>query len=764
MKKKNLEKESLLYHSEGKPGKITVSSHKKCNTEYNLSLAYSPGVAGPCREINKNSQKVYDYTSKGNLIAVISNGSAVLGLGNLGPLASKPVMEGKGILFKQFADIDVFDLELDSQNVDEFVQVVKALAPTFGGINLEDIKSPECFEIESRLKKELKIPVFHDDQHGTAIITVAAFINACFLTKRKMKTTKVVFSGAGAASLACAKLLIRMGVQKNNILICDSLGVIYKGRTRGMNSYKKQMVINTKKRTLSEAVKGSDAFIGLSVEDILTPKMLKSMKKFPLVFAMANPNPEINPELAHKTRKDVIMATGRTDYPNQANNVLGFPGVFRGALDVQATCINEDMKIAAARALAQLARDDVPESVSEAYDDKQFSFGPHYILPKPFDPRVVQKVASAVAKAAIKTKVAKKTIKDFKIYEERLESLEGVKKSFIRKLINRILIESKKQNKKPQIVFPEGDSHQILKAVNQALIESMIEPILIGDKDKINNELKKLGFKKHFKNVAVIQPKEYKHYEKLSQKFFHKRQRKGVTFKEAERLMANPYYLSAMMLEEGHVEGLVSGARQNYADCIRPVLQIVTLGKSKVASGLNIVLFKEKILFFADTTININPTENQLAFIAYHAAKSAQFFGIQPRIAMLSYSNFTGYQTNPQKMVKACKILNELFPHLTVDGEVQADTAINTKIIKRIFPFSNLKEGANVLIFPNLDSSNIAYKLLQQLSGGEVLGPFIMGVKKPAHIVQRTGTISDIFNTIVITALHSLLLEDINKS
>ena len=763
MKKKSLEQQSLTYHAEGRPGKITVSSHKRCETEFDLSLAYSPGVAGPCREISKNPKKVYDYTSKGNLVAVISNGTAILGLGSLGPLSSKPVMEGKGVLFKQFADIDVFDLELDTSDVEQFVQVVKTLEPTFGGINLEDIKSPECFEIEKQLKKALNIPVFHDDQHGTAIITAAAFINACFLTKRTLRSTKVVFNGAGAASLACAKLLIRMGLKRSNMIVCDSKGVIYKGRKHGMNIYKEKFANNTKKRTLKEALKNADAFIGLSVEGAMTAPMLKSMKKSPIVFAMANPNPEIAPALAHKTRKDLILATGRTDFPNQANNALGFPGIFRGALDVQATCINEEMKIAAAKALAKLAREDVPESVSEAYDDQQFHFGPNYILPKPFDPRITKAIATAVAKAAMTSKVARKPIKNFKAYEEKLESIEGLKKGFIRKIINQIQKNASRTNQRPTIVFPEGDCHQVLKAIHQALQENIINPVLIGEKTRVKKAIQSLDFEKAFKKVTIITPREYKSYKRLAQAFFKKRQRKGVSLKEAERLMINPYYLSAMMVQSHEADGVVSGARQNYADCVRPILEVIELGQNKVASGLNILLFKEKVLFCADTTMNRDPTAEQLASIATHAAKVARFFGHEPRVAMLSYSNFTGASKSPKKMVEACKILKKQRPDIIVDGEVQADTAVNPKIIQRIFPFSSLKEGANILVFPNLDSGNIAYKLLQQLSDGEVLGPFLMGFKKPANVVQRTGTITDIFNTICMTVLASQVMTKIKK-
>lgn len=753
--KKNLEKAALEYHSQGKPGKVDVRSSKKCDTEYALSLAYSPGVAAPCLEIAKNPADVYKYTTKGNLVAVISNGTAVLGLGNIGPLASKPVMEGKGVLFKQFAGIDVYDIEMNTQDPTEFIAAVKALEPTFGGINLEDIAAPECFVIEETLKKEMKIPVFHDDQHGTAIISGAALINACLLTKRKLNKTKVVFNGAGAAAIACAKIFIRLGVKLENILVCDSKGVVYKDRKDGMNKYKEQFATVTKARTLTEALNGADVFVGLSAANAVTKDMVKSMAKQPIIFAMANPDPEILPEDAKSVRPDAIVATGRSDYPNQVNNVLGFPSIFRGALDVHATCINEEMKLAAVHALADLARRDVPDSVSAAYSNKHFHFGPDYIIPKPFDPRVLMNVAPAVAKAAMDSGVAQKPIADLTKYRESLEALNSQSRGFIRSTINRIHAKSHAtKSDVPIIIFPEGTSTKILRALNSVYHEKIIRPVILGYPEVIREKIKDLELE-DLKNIPIVQPSKHKSYEKYVQSLFESRKRKGVLKTEAERLMSDPHYFAAMAVKMGDAHGMVSGATNNYANCVRPILQIIGTGRGAVACGLNMVLFEEKILFFADTTVNINPTAEQLASIAIYVSKVAQYFKIEPRIAMLSFTNFTGEHESPKKMQRAADIVREKHPELIVDGEMQADTAVSPDIMKRIFPFSSIKTGANILIFPNLDSGNIAYKLVQQLSGGEVLGPFLLGTKKPANVLQRTCTVNDIINTIVLTSLEA---------
>lgn len=755
----SFEKEALTYHSRPVAGKVDVRSPKPMATDKELSLAYSPGVAIPCIEIAKDVSKSYDYTAKGNLVAVISNGTAVLGLGNIGPDASKPVMEGKGNLFKQFAGINVFDIELKSDNVEDFIKNVKALEPTFGGINLEDIKAPECFEIETRLKKEMNIPVFHDDQHGTAIISGAALINACMIAKKDLKKIKMVINGAGAAAIACGRLFVGLGVQKKNIIMCDSKGVIYKKRKEGMNPFKEEFANDTKARTLSDAMKDSDVFIGLSAAGAVTPKMLKTMAKNPIVFAMANPDPEIDPPDAKKARNDVIMATGRSDYPNQVNNVLGFPSIFRGALDVRATQINEEMKLAAVDALAKLAREDVPEKVSEAYGDQSFSFGPEYIIPKPFDPRVLMWVAPAVAKAAMDSGVAQKPIKNMRAYVDELEAQQGSKVSFVRSVINRVKRSNRKRKRMFKIIFPEGDNSKILKAVQQIVDEGFIYPVLLGDPKKILEKSEKLGLE-NIKQVKIINHIEASNWDKYTTELFKLRHRKGVMRKEAERLMQDANYYASMAVHLGDVDGMITGASIKYREAVKPILQVIGPGKSKVAAGLNVVLIKNKMLLFADTTVNINPTAHQVAATAMHASKVANYFKIKPKIAMLSYTNFTSKGDNPKKMSDAARLVKEWRPDYIVDGEMQADTAVSPRIVKDIFPFSEIKDGANILMFPNLDSGNIAYKLVQQLGGGEVVGPFLLGIKKPAHILQRTGDVEDILSTAALTALHCLASEE----
>jgi malate dehydrogenase (oxaloacetate-decarboxylating)(NADP+) len=764
------DRDALEYHRSAPAGKVEVRSSKPCQTDKALALAYSPGVAAPCKEIAKNPEKVYEYTTKGNLVAVITNGTAVLGLGDIGPLAGKPVMEGKGVLFKQFANINVFDLELNAKGVDEFCAAVKALEPTFGGINLEDIKAPECFEIEERLKREMRIPVFHDDQHGTAIISGAALLNACELTGRKMSDVKVVMNGAGAASISCARIFMALGVQPKNLMMCDSKGVVYKGRTEGMNRYKAEFAVETSARTLSDALKGADCFVGLSVAGAVTPEMLKTMAPKPLIFAMANPDPEIDPPAARQVRPDAIIATGRSDYPNQVNNVLGFPFIFRGALDVRATQINEEMKLAAVHALAKLAREDVPERVSSAYGGQQFEFGPDYIIPKPFDPRVLLWVTPAVAKAAMESGVAQQPIGDLTAYRERLEALQGAKTSFVRQVINRVRAQSRsatetgrrggRSNQRPVIYFPEGSSSKVLKAVQTVLDEEIISPVLLGYPDQVKARIDELGLD-DLKSVQIIHPTQHPRFKEYIDRLFEMRQRKGVMWREAERLMSNPDYFAAMAVHMGDADGLVTGATRNYAECVTPILEVIGPGRRRVASGLNVVLFKDKMLFFADTTVNIDPTAEQCATIAIHAARVAEYFKIQPRIAMLSYTNFRSKGANPQKMRLATEIVKKQYPHYIVDGEMQADTAVNPEIVERIFPFCEVKNGANILVFPNLDSGNIAYKLVQQLGGAEVIGPFLMGVKKPANVLQRTCTVDDIINTIALTALQSQAMSEL---
>lgn len=758
----NLDKQALNYHASEPAGKVSVSSPKPCNTEHELSLAYSPGVAAPCKEIAKETNKVYDYTAKGNLVAVISNGTAVLGLGNIGPEASKPVMEGKGNLFKMFAGIDVFDIELDSLDVDSFCNTVKALEPTFGGINLEDIKAPECFEIEKRLKKEMNIPVFHDDQHGTAIISAAALINAVDITKRKLKNLKMVINGAGAAAVACGRLFIALGVQQKNIIMCDSRGVIYEGRKEGMNPYKQEFAVDTKRRSLADAVEGADCFVGLSVAGAMTTDMLKSMGKNPIVFAMANPDPEILPNVAKKARPDVIMATGRSDYPNQVNNVLGFPSIFRGALDARASQINEEMKLAAVKALAELAREGVPEKVSEAYGGQTFNFGPDYIIPKPFDPRVIMTVAPAVAKAAADSGVAQQPIKNMKAYVEKLEALQGNKVSFVRKCINRVKTNIRKTKTRPRIIFPEGNTHKILKACSLAVKEKIIEPILLGRVDHIQATIEELGLD-NLKKVEIIEPRLSEKYEQYAHELFLMKQRRGIMEKEARRLVADSNYYAAMAVHMGDAEGMISGATMKYKHAVAPILKIIGSGNRKTASGMNIVLKDDKMFLFTDTAVNIDPSSQQLANAAIHASAVAKYFKMQPQIAMLSYTNFTSKDSNPKKMQQAAQLVKEQYPDYLVDGEMQADTAVNPEIVQRIFPFCELKDGANILVFPNLDAGNISYKLVQQIGECEVIGPFLLGVKKPAHVVQRTSVVDDIFNTIVMTCLHYQALPEISK-
>ncbi len=742
---KILREKALHFHKKKPAGKIQVVSSKKIETEEDLALAYSPGVAFPCLEIDKKSNKAFDYTAKGNLVAVITNGSAVLGLGQIGPLASKPVMEGKSVLFKHFAGIDVFDIELNTKNKEEFIQACRALEPSFGGINLEDISAPDCFEIEKCLEEELSIPVFHDDQHGTAIITSSALINACLIAKKNLKDIQVVFSGAGAAAIACGRLIQSIGVLKKNIIMCDSKGVIYKGRTENMNPYKEEFSSETKARTLKSAVKDADVFIGLSQKNVLTEEMVKSMSETPIIFALANPDPEIHPDLAKRACPSAIVATGRVDFPNQVNNVLGFPSIFRAALDVRATHINQEMKISAVKALAELARLDVPESVSLAYGGERFHFGPNYILPKPFDPRVLKAVAPAVAQTAMKTGVAREPIENFDQYLLKLEALHGAKKIFFQQITRRV----KTLKKKPRILFPEGESPRILKAVNASSASHLYTPVLLGDSEKIKKTISKLHLS-HMKNVEIQTPQKHKHLglyvKKLSEQ-------KNISMEKAEKLLKDSNYFGSMSVQLSHADGMITGAEKNYVESVRPVLSAIGCRPLKLASGMNIILVKDKIFIFADTTVNIDPTAEQTAQIAEQTLQLADLIRLQPRIAFLSFSNFKGQKENPQKMKKALEIFQKRHPNILSDGEMQADTACNPEVIQNLFPSSPLKEGANILIFPNLDSANIAYKLVQQLGSGEVIGPILIGVQKPVDIVQQTGTVEDVSNTILFNLL-----------
>jgi len=742
---------ALEYHSMGRKGKIEVVSTKPCQTAADLSLAYSPGVAEPCLAIQQNPEDAYKYTAKGNLVAVVSNGTAVLGLGNLGALAGKPVMEGKGILFKRFADIDVFDIELDTEDPDEIIKACQLLEPTFGGINLEDIKAPECFYIEETLKKTMNIPVFHDDQHGTAIISSAALINALKLVGKKIEDIRIVVNGAGASANSCAKLAIALGVQPNNMIMCDTKGVIYKGRVEGMNPYKELFAADTHFRTLEEAAAGADVLFGLSAKGAFTAEMVASMAPNPIIFAMANPDPEITPEDAHAVRADVIMATGRSDYPNQVNNVLGFPFIFRGALDCRASCINEEMKLAAVLALASLAREEVPDSVCKAYGNVKFAFGRDYIIPKPFDPRVLLHVAPAIAQAAMETGVARQPIEDMDKYIEHLEATQGKSKEVIRQIINKAKSEPKR------IVFTEGDHEKILRAAQTLIEEEIAIPILIGNEAKIRSAIADLGL--DLNGVSIVDQATYEKSEEYAQELCHLRQRKGLTLSEARRLITRKsrIHFGCMMVRQGDADTLLAGIDTHYPETIRPALEVI--GKKEGLSsvhGLYMMVFKKGIYFLADTTVCIDPTAEELAETAILAAEKAKMLEIEPSVAMLSFSNF-GSVNHPltRKVKKATEIVKQRAPELPIDGEMQSDTAVVSEILQNSFPFANLKEAANVLIFPDLNSGNICYKLLHHLGEAEAIGPILMGMNKPVHVLQRGDDVSDIVNMAAIAVVDA---------
>ena len=738
--------DALDYHRLGRPGKIEVVSTKPCTTQRELSLAYTPGVADPCLDIEKNPDDAYLYTSKGNLVAVVSNGTAVLGLGNIGALAGKPVMEGKGVLFKRFADIDVFDIELNTENPDEIIKAVQLLEPTFGGINLEDIKAPECFYIEEQLKKILKIPVFHDDQHGTAIISGAALLNAIEIVNKKINEIKVVFSGAGAAGIACAKLYEQLGVLRSNMYLVDTNGVVYKGREKGMNPYKEYFAQETEARTLAEIMKGADAFCGVSKKGVLSREMVKSMADNPIVFAMANPDPEITYEDATSARDDVIMATGRSDYPNQVNNVLGFPFIFRGTLDVRATEINDQMKIAASYALANLAKEDVPDSVIRAYGGKRIEFGKEYIIPKPFDPRVLLWEAPAVAKAAMDSGVAKKPIEDFDKYRDSLEGRLGKSREVMRFFIH------KAQHLHKRIVFPEGEEVKILRAAQILTDERIARPILLGNKKNILSKIEELGLGLELDKIEIIDPKKTDKFESYLNEFYELRKRKGITILDARRLIKTPNIFGMTMVRMGDADGLISGLTQNYPETVRPALQII--GKEngvKNIAGLYMMVFKNQTLFIADATVNVDPTAEELAGIAMLVADKVKQLDYEPKIAMLSFSNF-GSTNHPfvTKVQKATNIVKELRPDLLIEGEMTAETALDPEIISEYYPFSNLKTKANVLICPGITSANIAYKLLASVGGAVAIGPILLGINKPVYLLGPGSYVDDIVN---ITAM-----------
>ena len=743
--------EALLYHAKPKPGKIAVVPTKKYATQHDLALAYSPGVAEPCLEIEKDKNNVYKYTSKGNLVAVISNGTAVLGLGNIGPEASKPVMEGKGLLFKIFADIDVFDIEVDTTDVDKFIETVKAIAPTFGGINLEDIKAPEAFEIERRLKEELDIPVMHDDQHGTAIISAAALKNAIEISEKDISKVKIVVNGAGAAAISCTRLYLKLGAKRENIVMCDSKGVIRQDRDI-LTSQKEEFATSQDINTLDEAMQNADVFIGLSMGNVVTPKMLLSMGKNPIVFAMANPVPEIEYDLAVATRDDIIMATGRSDHPNQVNNVLGFPFIFRGALDVRATKINEEMKLAAVYALADLAKKSVPEQVNIVYDEVSLTFGKEYIIPKPFDPRLNYEIPPAIAKAAMDSGIALEPITDWDKYRDQLMERSGSGSKEIR------LIHNWAKSARKRIVFAEADHLDVLKAAQRVHEEKLGNPILLGRKDVIVALKEEIGFTG---DVPIYDPKtdeEKERRNRFAESYWQARQRKGRTLNEARKLMRERNYFAAMMVNENEADALITGYSRPYPTVVKPILELIKKdpGVSKVAA-CNLMLTKRGPIFLADTTININPNSKDLVKISQMTSNLAKMFGMKPNVAMLSFSNFGSSNTETSKKIReAVSYIHRHFPNAVVDGEIQADFALNPEMLAKEFPFSKLNgKKVNILIFPNLESANITYKLLKQVEGAVSVGPVILGLSKAAHVLQLGSSVDEMVNMAALAAVDA---------
>ena len=741
--------DALQYHSRRPAGKLAIVPTKPCRTQLDLSLAYTPGVAVPCLEIQRDPDSAYKYTSKGNLVAVISNGTAVLGLGNIGAAAGKPVMEGKAVLFKRFADIDVFDIELASENPDEIIRACQLLEPTFGGINLEDIKAPDCFYIEEELRRTMRIPVFHDDQHGTAIISGAALINALELTGKRINEVRVVFSGAGASAISCAEHAIRLGVRRENILMCDSKGVIYKGRTQGMNRYKERFAAETEARTLTDALAGADVFFGLSVANSVTPEMLRLMADRPIVFAMANPDPEIPYDVALAARPDAIVATGRSDFPNQANNVLGFPFIFRGALDVRATTINDEMMLAATHALATLAREDVPDSVRRAYGVEGLEFGPEYIIPKPFDPRVLIWEASAVARAAMESGVARRPV-NLAEYREELERRLGQAHHLMRIMVH------KAQRKPQRIVFPEGDHSRIIRACQLLVEEKVARPILLGDEAHIRSRMNELHM--HPDGITIVDPASSPLAAGYTEDLYRMRSRKGVTRSEAREMVLNRTTFAAMMVHKGDADALVGGLTQHYPETIRPALQVIPVkeGRRKISGTYLLITPAGDLYFLADATVNLEPTVEDLAEIAISTAETARRFDVEPRVAMLSFSNF-GSVRHPlaDKVRKAVELIRQRAPGLMVDGEMQADTAVVPQILESTYPFSTLKGGANVLIFPNLEAGNIASRLLAKIGGAEAIGPILTGFSRPVHVLHRDADVNDIVNLAAIAAVEA---------
>jgi len=738
--------EALDYHSQGRPGKIQVSPTKPFKNQRDLSLAYTPGVAEPCREIAARPEEAYTYTAKGNLVAVVTNGTAVLGLGNIGALAGKPVMEGKGILFKAFADIDVFDLEVGSEDPDDVIRFCQLLEPTVGGINLEDIRSPDCFAIERTLRETLSIPVFHDDQHGTAIITGAALLNALELVRKEIGEVRVVFSGAGAAAVATAEHYVRLGVPRAQITLCDERGVLSTERT-DLDDYRRPFATRTRARTLAEALKDADVFVGLSVGGIVSGEMLKPMAKRPIVFALANPTPEIMPEEARQARSDAIIATGRSDYPNQVNNVLGFPFIFRGALDVRAKKITVDMEMAATRALAALAKEEVPDAVMRAYGLERLRFGPDYLIPKPFDPRVLLWVAPAVAWAAVGSGVAGRVI-DVDEYRAELDARLGRAREVLRGLSSRA------QQAPQRIVFPEGEDPRVLKAARILADEGTAEPILLGDPDAIRREADDVGVT--LEDIALANPRTSAHLEAFARELWERRRRKGITLREARHRVREPLYHALLMLRAAHADAVVAGVETYYSDAMRPALEVIGPEPGRRVSGIYMLVLPQQTFFFADCTVNIDPDAEALAEIASATAEFVVRLGIEPRVALLSFSNF-GSVRHPlaAKVQRAVALLHERAPTLEADGEMQADTAVVERILMKTYPFSKLKGPANVLIFPNLDSANIAYKLLDRLGGAQAIGPILVGMAQPVHVLQRGSEVNDIVNMAVIAAVDA---------
>ncbi|MBI1793680.1 MAG: NADP-dependent malic enzyme [Chloroflexi bacterium] len=746
--------DALEYHRlKGKPGKIAVVPTKPMDTQRDLSLAYTPGVAVPVLEIEKDSELAYEYTSKGNLVAVISNGTAILGLGDRGALAGKPVMEGKGVLFKKFADVDVFDIEVNSHDPDEIIKVVAAISPTFGGINLEDIKAPECFYIEEELKKMLDIPVFHDDQHGTAIISSAGLANALEIAGKKHSEVRVVISGAGASAISCAELAIRWGVKRENIMLCDSKGVIYKGRTEGMNKYKERFLIETDARTLADALRGADVFYGLSVANVMTPEMVKSMAKDPIVFAMANPDPEINPDLAKEARKDVIIATGRSDYMNQINNVLGFPFIFRGALDVRAKAINDDMKFAASKALAALTKEDVPDSVLRAYGLENLKFGREYIIPKALDPRVLLWESPAVAEMAMKTGVARKTV-DIDEYREQLAFRLGKGEQVRYFIMNKARATAGEK----RIAFAEGEEQKVIRAAYQIQDERIGTPVLIGRRSVIEDQLKSLSLDYE---PQIVDPNDFAKIEKYAAAYYELRNRKGLSLHESATAVKDPNVFAPLMVKMGDAEACVSGLTYDYPEVIRPALQIHhTLKGTARAAGVYIMIVDDRVFLFTDATVNIDPSADDLAEIASLAADFAKQLEIEPRVAFLSFSNF-GSTPHPlsDKVREAVKLTKARRPDLVIDGEMQADTAVVSEIIEERYPFSAVKD-ANVLVFPSLESANIAYKLLARLGNAKAIGPILLGMGAPVHVLQTGDEVNNIVQIAAVAVMDAMGREE----